>query len=215
MPEDASKSSDAGDARAAEMAADVQELRRAVVDLGKMLKAFGKKRVDALGEDLDFGSEELVKEGNRMLQDMERRLGEVEKTVERNVREHPGAGRAGGGGAASGTDGLVLSCGRKCRPVAPAGGPWRCASDRGGRRTGHRGADPFGGAAGRRRGAAAIGFGVFRTCAFGLGVGCRRGVEPLGQGAGARGADRGRAFECRAGDIPAIGRAKRAGRVSR
>lgn len=95
MPEDASKSSDAGDARSAEMAADVQELRRAVVDLGKMLKAFGKKRVDALGEDLDFGSEELVKEGNRMLQDMERRLGEVEKTVERNVREHPGAWAGG------------------------------------------------------------------------------------------------------------------------
>ena len=95
MPEDIVKSREGHEARSEEMTADVQELRRAVLDLGRMLKKFGKKRVDELGEDLELRSDELVHEGSRALRDLEHRLGQMEKNVERSVRDHPGAWAGG------------------------------------------------------------------------------------------------------------------------
>ncbi len=95
MPEDVVKSRMGQDSLSDDVVADTQALRRAVLDLGKMLKTFGKKRIDGFSEDLDMRSDELVQEGSRALRDFEHRLVNVEKTVERSVRDHPMAWAGG------------------------------------------------------------------------------------------------------------------------
>ena len=95
MPEDIMKTSDRSDTISDDLSADLQELRGAVQGLGKLLKKFGKKRLGEAGEDLEEQSQELVRHGRHALQVLEHRVGQLEKSVERSVREHPGAWAGG------------------------------------------------------------------------------------------------------------------------
>lgn len=95
MPEDIAKTSEARDAISDDVSADLRELRGAVQDLGKLLKKLGKKRLGVIGEELEEQSEDLVRQGRHALQSLEHRVGQLEKSVERSVREHPGAWAGG------------------------------------------------------------------------------------------------------------------------
>jgi len=95
MPEDIVKTSEARDAISDDMSADLRELRETIQDLGKLLKKFGKKRLGEVGEEMEERSEELLSYGRHALQVLEHRVGQLEKSVERSVREHPGAWAGG------------------------------------------------------------------------------------------------------------------------
>lgn len=95
MPEDIVKTAEARDAVSDEVSADLRELRSAVQDLGKLLQKFGKKRLGEFGEELEEQSEDLVRQGRHALQVLEHRVGQLEKNVQRSVREHPGAWAGG------------------------------------------------------------------------------------------------------------------------
>lgn len=95
MPEDIMKTSDRTDAISHDLSADLQELRGAVQDLGKLLKEFGKRRIGEVSEELEEKSQDLVRQGRHALQVLEHRVGQLEKNVEHSVREHPGAWAGG------------------------------------------------------------------------------------------------------------------------
>lgn len=95
MPEDIVKASEKPEEPSDDLRADLQELRGAVQDLGKMLKKFGKKRLGKVGEELEEQSEDLMRQGRQALQVLEHRVSQLEKSVEHSVREHPGAWAGG------------------------------------------------------------------------------------------------------------------------
>lgn len=74
---------------------DIRELRQAVLDLGKALRAFGKSRLGDIGEDVSEEARDLADESRRVLKDAEKRLAKLEKRAERSMREHPGAWATG------------------------------------------------------------------------------------------------------------------------
>ena len=86
MPEDFIKGSGAADAAAA-MEAELHELRKAALELGRNLRSFGKTHIGEVGE----MSDEITREGRVVARDLEDRLGRVERSVERSVRDHPAA----------------------------------------------------------------------------------------------------------------------------
>ena len=88
---------DSGDATPdlPEDAEDLRELRKAVLDLGKALRVFGKSRLAALGEDVSEEAEVVTREGRRLLHDVEQRVVRLEKHAEKSVREHPAAWATG------------------------------------------------------------------------------------------------------------------------
>ncbi len=90
MPEDIVKGSGAAEAAAA-MEAELHELRKAALELGRNLRSFGKTHVGLVGSEVGEVSDEIIREGRAVARDLEDRLGRVERTVERSVRDHPGA----------------------------------------------------------------------------------------------------------------------------
>lgn len=70
---------------------EVQELRRAALDLGKALKAFGKSRLADVGEEVSDEVAAVAREGRRVVHEVEERFGQLEKRAEKSLREHPGA----------------------------------------------------------------------------------------------------------------------------
>lgn len=76
-------------------AEELRELRQAVLDLGKALKAFGNSRMADIGEDISDEARELADESRRVLKDAETRLAQMEKRAERSMRENPGAWATG------------------------------------------------------------------------------------------------------------------------
>lgn len=104
MPEIKLKSPD-------ELSADLHELRRGILSLGKTLRRFGKSGLEGVGEEFEDLSEDVLHQGRSTLHAMERRVGQLEKTVERNLREHPAAWA----GAMLGLIGFGLVVGRILR----------------------------------------------------------------------------------------------------
>lgn len=86
MPEDAARN----EHRQSDHATDVAELRAAATEFARTLKAYGLDRLGALGDEVDEGSEALVREGRRIAHDLRQRLATLEARVERNIRDHPG-----------------------------------------------------------------------------------------------------------------------------
>lgn len=74
-----------------EDAEDFHELRQAVLDLGKALRALGTSRLAELGEDVSEEARVVVQEGRRLLNEVERRVVRLEKRAEKSVQEHPAA----------------------------------------------------------------------------------------------------------------------------
>ena len=74
---------------------DLVELRKAAIDLGKALRAFGKSRLAELGEDISDEAHVVAHEGRRLLSDVEQRVLQLEKRAEKSVREHPAAWATG------------------------------------------------------------------------------------------------------------------------
>jgi ElaB/YqjD/DUF883 family membrane-anchored ribosome-binding protein len=81
MPEDNSRTENT--------ASELADLRAAVADAARKLRAYGLDRLDALREEVEEDTKDLTLEGSRRAQQMRARLGEVEAKVERHVREHP------------------------------------------------------------------------------------------------------------------------------
>lgn len=95
MPEDIMKTTDRTEAISDALSEELEELRGAVQEIGKQLKKFGKKRIREVGEGLEEQSQDLVRQGRHALQAIEHRVGALEKNVEQNVRDHPGAWAGG------------------------------------------------------------------------------------------------------------------------
>lgn len=74
---------------------EVRQLRRAALDLGKALKAFGKARLEDVGEEISDDAVAAAREGRRVVREIEERFGQLEKRAEKSLREHPGAWAAG------------------------------------------------------------------------------------------------------------------------
>ena len=73
-----------------EAAESPDELRHALKDLGKALRALGAERMADLGEDVSEEARHMEEEGRRVLRQVESSLGRLEKKAEKNAREHPG-----------------------------------------------------------------------------------------------------------------------------
>lgn len=84
-----------GQASAQPAAEELQELRRAMLELGKALKTVGTARLSQIGDDVADEARVLADEGRRMLHDIERRIGQIEKRAEKSLLEHPGAWATG------------------------------------------------------------------------------------------------------------------------
>lgn len=68
---------------------ELEDLRVAVADLARKLRAYGLDRLEALRDEVEEDAESFVHEGRRRAEDLRHRLGEVEAKVERHVREYP------------------------------------------------------------------------------------------------------------------------------
>ena len=95
MQEDIPKTQKATGLSSEDLSADLHEFRAAVQDLGKLLKKVGKKRMGEVGEEFEQQSEELIRQGRQAIQVLEHRVEQLEKSVERSVRDHPGAWAGG------------------------------------------------------------------------------------------------------------------------
>ena len=68
---------------------ELAELRQAVAELARKLQAYGLDRLEAVRDEVETESRSALREGRRMAEDMRKGLGDLEKKVEHNIREHP------------------------------------------------------------------------------------------------------------------------------
>jgi len=68
---------------------DLNDLRQSVLDLEAAIKAFGAAHFADLGEDVTGQMRALAHEGRRVLHEVEHQMGQIEKRVEKSLREHP------------------------------------------------------------------------------------------------------------------------------
>lgn len=69
---------------------ELVELRRAALQLARKLGSYGAARMDDIGEELEAGSADLMRDGRRLVHDLRERVAKVEARVEHTVRDHPG-----------------------------------------------------------------------------------------------------------------------------
>lgn len=72
-----------------QLAAELRKLRSAVTDLAQDVKSAGYRHVDRVGDGIEETSRDVLRNSRRLTEDLERRLGELEKSVSRTVRDHP------------------------------------------------------------------------------------------------------------------------------
>ena len=88
MPEDTVKPDEAH-ARPLHGDPDITELRRAALVFARKLGGYGLARAENIGEELEAGSETLVREGRRLAHDLRERVAKLETRAEHSVRDHP------------------------------------------------------------------------------------------------------------------------------
>lgn len=79
-----------------QVAAELRKLRLAVAELAGGVKSSGRRQLGRAGEGIEETSQDLLRNSRRLAEDLERRLGKLEKTVSKTVREHPKAAVGGG-----------------------------------------------------------------------------------------------------------------------
>jgi ElaB/YqjD/DUF883 family membrane-anchored ribosome-binding protein len=93
MPDDMAKTDEAAGMRPSietALAPEMAELRRAALVLARKLGSYGLSRAEAIGDELESGSESVLREGRRMAHDLRERVAKVEARLEHGVRDHPG-----------------------------------------------------------------------------------------------------------------------------
>lgn len=88
MPEDTSKP-DGPPAKRSSGDPELAELRRAALQLVRKLGSYGAARTEDIGEDLEQGSEALLREGRRLAHDLRERVARLDARAEHCVRDHP------------------------------------------------------------------------------------------------------------------------------
>lgn len=88
MPEDTVKSEHVH-AKPLPSDPEIVELRRAALTFARKLGSYGLSRAEDLGEELEAGSETLIREGRRFAHDLRERVSRLESRAENTVREHP------------------------------------------------------------------------------------------------------------------------------
>lgn len=90
MPEDAARSATHATTQGADPGTDLADLRRAAAEFARTLKAYGLERIGAVEEEVEEGSEALMREGWRVARDLRARMAAAEAKIERNIKDHPG-----------------------------------------------------------------------------------------------------------------------------
>ncbi|MBE9638785.1 hypothetical protein [Salipiger mangrovisoli] len=77
--------------REGDEAVELRELREAAHLLGARLREFGAARMGEAEMRVGMTADDLLVEGRRMLREIETRMSDTEKRVERSLRAHPGS----------------------------------------------------------------------------------------------------------------------------
>ena len=85
MPENSARPDKAAEDGVDELA----DLRQAAAELLHKFKAYGLDRLEAARDEGGEESRDALREGRRVAEEMRKALGDLEKRLERHVREHP------------------------------------------------------------------------------------------------------------------------------